>query len=102
MDLIQVGKALSNETRLKLLQILADEPDSAVKVHQRYVTEHDEEMHRESIYRALEVLVDAQLLAKEYEQDEGLVYRLAHEQLRVDLREAEISSVPPETAQDGP
>lgn len=101
MDLMQVGKALSNGTRLKLLQLVADESVTAVRAHRRYGETYDEEIRRESIYRALEVLVDAQLLTKEYERDKGVVYRVTHEELLVDLRNAEATPVSAETVQDG-
>lgn len=100
MDLLQVGKALSNETRLQLLQIIADEPDSATGAHQRYVNKYSNQKHRESIYRALETLVDAELLTKEYEKDEGLVYQLPHREFIVDVQEANISPASAEGKRD--
>ncbi len=93
MDLMEVGKALSNETRLRLLQLLADKSDSASGVHERYVNEYDDRKHRESIYRALEKLVEVQILTKEYQKESGLVYHLANEQLVVDLRELSVEPI---------
>jgi len=93
MELIAVSKALSNETRLRLLKIIATEAGSATGIHQRYVDEYEDQKHRESVYRALENLVDAELLTKEYQQDAGLVYQLAHEQVVIDLPAADIDPV---------
>lgn len=97
MELINVSKALSNETRLRLLQLVAEEPGSATSVHQRFVEEHSDQKHRESVYRALEILVDAELLIKEYQKEEGLIYHIAHEQLVIDLPVADITPVSTDT-----
>lgn len=101
MDLMKVGKTLSNKTRLRLLQLIADEPDSAIGAHQRYVDRYNDQKHRESIYRSLETLVDAQLLTKEYQKEEGLVYQLAHEQLLINLQEASITPISQTADQEG-
>ena len=85
MDLHQVSKALSNPTRLNLLGILREDPRSAADAHRAYIREY-EAKQRESIYRELEILVEASLLSKEYNTDEKEIqYRLRHEELVVDL-----------------
>ncbi|MFC4448088.1 hypothetical protein [Halorussus aquaticus] len=91
MELIAVSKALSNETRLRLLKLIAEEPGSATRLHQRYVDEYSDQKHRESIYRALETLVDAELLVKEYQKEAGLIYHLAHEQIVVELPTGDVT-----------
>lgn len=93
MDLLQVAKALSNGMRLRLLQLIAEKPDSASAVHQRYIDRYNDQKHRESIYRALETLVDADLLTKQYEEESGLIYSLSHEQLVVDLQEDDVRPI---------
>lgn len=93
MELKQVGNALANDTRLRLLRLVAEKHDSAVEIHRRYIDEHDDEKHRESIYRALEILVDSQLLSKEYRDGQGLIYRLNHDRLSIDLHTTTVEPV---------
>lgn len=92
MDLHAVSKALSNPTRVNLIGIVAEEPCSAVEAYRSYIRKY-EEKKRESIYRELEILVDASILRKEYNNDEKEIqYRLAHERLMIDLPDGEIES----------
>lgn len=90
MDLHQVSKALSNPTRLNLLHIVGEEPCSAAEAHRAYIQDY-EDKQRESIYRELEILVDASLLYKEYSNDEKEIqYHLSHEKLVIDLLDGSI------------
>lgn len=90
MNVQQVSQALSNPTRLNLLELVGAEPCSAAEAHRKYVETYDE-MKRESIYRELENLVDASLLYKEYSSDaKELRYHLAHERLLIRLPDCTI------------
>lgn len=85
MDLQEVSQALSNPTRINLIQMIREDPMSASIAHKRYIESY-EDKKRESIYRELENLVDASLVTKEYNTEEKKIeYSLAHEHLRVDL-----------------
>jgi len=85
MDLTKVCKALSSDTRLKILKILVDKNLSAANVFKEY-RKRDDKRHRESIYRALEKLVDAEILRKEYdEKGKEIVYVLEHKEFTIDL-----------------
>lgn len=86
MDVTEVGKALSNETRVKVLCLLADGPRSSIETYERYERKYEEGKHRETIYRELETLVDAEILTKEYNETAGQIeYRLKHRHLSVNL-----------------
>jgi DNA-binding transcriptional ArsR family regulator len=98
MELELVAKALSNTTRLKVLQLVADQPDTAIGTFQRYADTYDDDKHRESIYRELGVLVDAEVLQKEYQAGRGLLYQLTHDRLLIDLHN---TTVEPKSADDG-
>lgn len=90
MELEPVAKALSNTTRLKILRLVADKPDTAIGTFQRYTDTYDDDKHRENIYRGLEILVDADVLEKEYRTDRGLTYQLIHDGLLIDLCDATV------------
>lgn len=85
MELQQVGAALANETRRKILRLIAVEPDSAVSTHRRYLNSYSDDKHRESIYRGLETLVEADILVKDYDEQQGLIYQLKYDNIRIDL-----------------
>lgn len=100
MEIEQVGRALSNETRLRLLQLIADEPSTAKEAHDRYIDTYTDQKHRESIYRALETLVDAGILTKEYSTERGIMYEINHRALIVDLQTVTITPVSEDQSDD--
>lgn len=86
MDVTEIGKALSSETRIKILRLLAESPQSSIETYEQYERKYEEGKHRETIYRELENLVEAGLLAKEYNQATSQIeYSFKHQQLLVDL-----------------
>lgn len=94
MEIQQVGSALSNQTRLRLISIIVKEDSVTSKqAHELYTLEF-EELRRESIYKSLEVLVSAEILEKVYsEEDGGIVYQLKHEEILINLIEQHIEPV---------
>lgn len=92
MDVTEVGKALSNETRVKILRLLADGPHSSIETYERYEEQYGEGKRRETIYRELETLVGAEFLAKDYSETAGQIeYRLKHEHLLIELAEGTVT-----------
>jgi len=84
--LVETLKALGSETRLRILRLLANKKLSAANVYREYVRNFHDRMHRESIYRALEKLVNAEILNKEYdEKEKEIVYGLRYKKLTIDL-----------------
>lgn len=92
MDVTEVGKALSNGTRVKILRLLADGPRSSIETHERYEERYEEGKRRETIYRELETLVDAGILTKEYNETAGQIeYRMKHGRLLIELAEGTVT-----------
>lgn len=93
MDIAEVAAALSDRTRLRLLEIIHDKgPISSKRAHEEFVRRFDDR-RRESIYKALEKLVDAGILVKTYDREgEGLVYEIAYKRVIIDLHTLEIQA----------
>lgn len=86
MDINEVGSALANPTRVRLLTILSEQDYSASTAHEQYNKRFSDEKHRESVYRELENLVEYGLLNKNYAtKEKELRYSLRCERLEVDL-----------------
>lgn len=86
MDLQRIGLVLRSKTRLRLIQVLADDRLSAQEIHSRVSERGGGHRHRESTYRDLEIMVDAEIMEKTYDKKEkAIVYRLVTRYLRLDL-----------------
>ena len=91
MELTKVGSALSNRTRVRLLQLLSEQSHSTQSACEEYNDKYSDSKHRESIYRGLEKLVESGLVRKEYEsENKRLEYTLRVESLYVDLEKATV------------
>jgi len=81
-----VAKALSSDTRLKILKLLAEGEASAVHVYKMYNEKFSDRRERATIYRELEVLYKSNFLVKTYkEESKEIVYRLAARSINLDL-----------------
>jgi len=81
-----VAKALSSDTRLKILRLLADGEASAVHVYKLYNERFAERRERATVYRELEVLYKSNFLVKTYkEESKEIVYRLSARSINIDL-----------------
>jgi len=86
MEIEEVAKALSSETRLKILRLLAEGEASAVHVYKVYNERFSDRRERATIYRELEVLYKSNFLVKTYkEESKEIVYRLAARSINLDL-----------------
>lgn len=93
MDVTEVGKALSNETRVNILRLLDDDSYSSIETFERYEAEYAEGKRRETVYRELENLVEAGLLTKEYNQTAGQIeYELRFQRLLIDLGDGTVEA----------
>lgn len=91
MDIQEVCQALSNPTRLHLVQIISESPRSSAEAHRAYVKSYDD-LQRESVYRELENLVDASILEKSYNNNgKKIEYSLNTEIISINLREGTIT-----------
>lgn len=91
MDLKIGCKALSSDTRLKIIKIIIEKgPLSSKEVHSEFIKRH-ENKRRESIYKGLEILREANILEKQYDDSETkIVYKIMNEKLKIDLVEMEL------------
>jgi len=90
-----VAKALSSDTRLKILRLLAEGEASAVHVYKLYNEKFSDRRERATIYRELEVLYKSNFLVKTYkEESKEIVYRLAARSISLDLIEQTASAGP--------
>ena len=81
-----MAKALSSDTRLKILKLLAEGEASAVHVYKMYNEKFSDRRERATIYRELEVLYKSNFLVKMYkEESKEIVYRLAARSINLDL-----------------
>ena len=93
MNLQEVSQALSNPTRVNLIEMIGEQPLSASIAHKKYIETY-EDKKRESIYRELENLVDASLVTKKYNTEEKKIeYSLTQEYLGIDLVETRIEPI---------
>ncbi len=90
-----MAKALSSDTRLKILRLLAEGEASAVHVYKLYNEKFSDRRERATIYRELEVLYKSNFLVKTYkEESKEIVYRLAARSISLDLIEQTASAGP--------
>ncbi len=81
-----MAKALSSDTRLKIIKLLAEGEASAVHVYKMYNEKFSDRRERATIYRELEVLYKSNFLVKTYrEESKEIVYRLAARSINLDL-----------------
>jgi len=86
MEIEEVAKALSSDTRLKILKLLANGEASAVHVYKMYNERYAERRERATVYRELEVLYKSNFLVKTYkEESKEIVYRLSARSINIDL-----------------
>jgi Fe2+ or Zn2+ uptake regulation protein len=89
MDLLMLVQALDDTTRLELLKILSRRPKTVNEVSQELKKIGKHVKYRQTVYRALEKLLDVGLLDKHYEKGRGLVYRLRYRKIYLDLKKME-------------
>ena len=85
MKLEEVCMALADQTRRRLVSIVESEgPLSSKQAHQIFHQRYSD-LRRESIYKALERLVSAEILSKEYQKNRGIVYSLCTDEILLNL-----------------
>ena len=60
-------KVLGNPKHLQILLILENKPQTLDEIHEKLQKKHTY-LHRESTYKAIEKMVDTELIKKEYDQ----------------------------------
>ena len=86
MNIQKLAAALSSNTRILIAKLLTKKPLSSIEVYRELKKEKN--ILRESVYRALEKLVEAGLLKKIYDQTEKKVkYKLVKKKIIIDFEE---------------
>jgi len=93
LDLKIVSRALSSDTRLNILKILVNNELASIEVYKKYIEKFKGDKQRETIYRALETLLRADILEKKYDNEKkSLVYSIKNNQLIIDLIEQKVKT----------
>lgn len=87
MDLAKIISALNSELRREILKILAEKPYTVLEVKVRLKSKEFGVKYRETVYRALEKLVDAELVEKFYVKEKGLCYKLSSTRITIEIAE---------------
>ncbi len=91
MDVEKVIKALNSKTRRKILKILSTGPKNVKEISRILTEEYSVNIkYRESVFKALEKLVEADLVEKFYKKNKGILYRLKKEKIIIDLVNEEV------------
>jgi Fe2+ or Zn2+ uptake regulation protein len=92
METDRVISALNSEPRREILKIISKEPMPVIQVFEELKKKGHVVKYRESIYRALEKLVDSGLVEKCYIKDKGLCYKLKVKIVKIDLIKGEVEA----------
>ena len=85
MDIAKIISALDNDLRREILKVLAEKPYTVLEVLNRLKRKGFEVKYRETVYRALEKLVDSELVEKSYVKEKGLCYKLCLTHLTIEI-----------------
>ena len=84
--------ALNSELRREILKIISKEPMPVIQVLEELKKRKFDVKYRESVYRALEKLVDSGLVEKCYIKNKGLCYKLKVKIVKIDLSKGEVEA----------
>jgi len=92
METDKVISALNSELRREILKIISKEPMPVIQVLEELKKRKFDVKYRESVYRALEKLVDSGLVEKCYIKNKGLCYKLKVKIVKIDLSKGEVEA----------
>ncbi len=90
MEIDKTVSALNSKLRREILKIIAKEPMNVIQVLEELRKRKFDVKYRESVYRALEKLVDSELVEKSYIREKGLCYKLKAKIIKIDVTKGEI------------
>jgi len=85
MELSKVISALNSKLRRDILKVLVDNPSTVGEVLDNLRNRGFNVKYRETVYRALEKLVDSGLVQKFYDGEKGICYRLSIRQIKIEI-----------------
>jgi Fe2+ or Zn2+ uptake regulation protein len=91
MDVGKIISALDSDLRREILKIVAKNPSTVLEVLQELRKRSFKVKYRETVYRAMEKLVDSGLIEKYYEKERGLCYKISLSSITIDIAEGTIS-----------
>lgn len=91
MDTHKVLRALDSELRLEILKVLIKSSNTVGGVMEKLEKKGRIMKNRETVYRALEILVSADLVDKCYRQEQGIIYSIIVDKLEITFTEKTIS-----------
>jgi len=91
MDASRIISALDSKLRIEILKILAEKPNNVVGVLQKLRSKGLDARYRETVYRGLEKLADAELVEKYYDKESGLCYKLTSDRFKIEIRRESVS-----------
>lgn len=84
-EIIQKAKGLSSETRLNLIELIGVKEHTVSELKEKYDEEYEGKT-RETIYRELEKLVDAEILEKQYDKGiKSFLYSITSRKIEIEL-----------------
>jgi len=94
MNIGKIIQALDSETRREIIRILDRGPGTLTEIFEEIKKVQKVSVrYRESIYRALEKLVNAGLVEKYYDKEKGICYKLLVRKIELDLIEGNVKKV---------
>ena len=93
MDVAKVISALNSDLRREILKILAENSYTVLEVLNRLKRKGFNVKYRETIYRAIEKFVDAELVEKYYVKEKGLCYKLSLTRMTIEITEESLDIV---------
>jgi Fe2+ or Zn2+ uptake regulation protein len=93
MDIGKVASALDSDLRREILKILATNPNTVLDVVNELRRRKFKVKYRETVYRALEKLVDAGLVEKYYDRERGLCYKASMTSLTIDIAKGNVGKI---------
>lgn len=90
MDIEKVIAALNSNLRREILRVIAGQTMTVIEVLKELNKRGLEVKYRESVYRALEKLLDAGLVQKYYIKEKGLCYKITLNRVLIDITKSTI------------
>jgi len=93
MDIAKISSAINSDLRREILKILTERPLTVLEVLNKLKNKGFDVKYRETVYRALEKLVDAELVEKFYVKEKGLCYKLFLTRMTIEITKESLDIV---------
>ena len=94
MEIDKIVAALNSRLRREILRVISKQPMTVVQVLEELKKMKIEVKYRETVYRALEKLLDAKLVEKFYVKEKGLCYKATTKHVIIDIAESKVEKEP--------